>query len=74
MTDQKYAYLLTVWDKKPEDPFRFQSESYWVAHVKNAPNIPRIGEALESSCGPDDYRDIEFLMLFIILVQFLLLE
>jgi hypothetical protein len=51
-----FEYILHVWEKEPEDKSKLPS-NYWRAHIKNAPYVPVIGQALESSSGaPDDYN------------------
>jgi len=48
MQNQQYEYILNVWTEKPEDISNVP-DGYWRAHITEAPRIPEIGEAIESS-------------------------
>ena len=41
-------YILQVWREIPEDS-KYSPVDCWEAHVQNAPAIPKIGEAIDSS-------------------------
>ena len=52
MEKATYEYILHVYRKQPESIHNLP-QNRWRAHVTHAPQVPRIGELIESSNGWD---------------------
>jgi hypothetical protein len=46
MSEYRHEYLLFVWAEKPQDLRNLFANNYWKGHVRNAREMPKIGETL----------------------------